>query len=101
MGLDSSAPTVSSGWLRQMRSASAVRRDRSPWKSPLMAWSTVCDDYFRVADHLSARSSASGLLKFQLAHVAVEGIQKVCWIRQARKMTTIDDGKILDRRMPG
>ncbi len=22
----------------------------APWKSPLMAWSTVCDDYFRVAD---------------------------------------------------
>jgi hypothetical protein len=21
-----------------------------PWKSPMMAWSTVCDDYFRVAD---------------------------------------------------
>jgi hypothetical protein len=23
----------------------------APWKSPLMAWRTVCDDYFRVADH--------------------------------------------------
>jgi hypothetical protein len=22
----------------------------APWKSPLMAGSTVCDDYFRVAD---------------------------------------------------
>ncbi len=22
----------------------------APWKSPLTAWSTVCDDYFRVAD---------------------------------------------------
>jgi hypothetical protein len=22
----------------------------APWKSPMMAWSTVCDDYFRVAD---------------------------------------------------
>lgn len=25
----------------------------APWKSPMMAWSTVCDDYFRVADHTS------------------------------------------------
>jgi len=23
----------------------------APWKSPMMAWSTVCDDYFQVADH--------------------------------------------------
>jgi len=22
---------------------------RARWKSPMMAWSTVCDDYFRVA----------------------------------------------------
>jgi hypothetical protein len=22
----------------------------APWKSPMMAWSTVCDDYLRVAD---------------------------------------------------
>jgi len=22
----------------------------APWKSPMMAWSTVCYDYFRVAD---------------------------------------------------
>jgi hypothetical protein len=21
------------------------------WKSPMMAWSTVCDDHFRVADN--------------------------------------------------
>jgi hypothetical protein len=24
-------------------------RDRSPWKSPMIAWRSVCDDYFRVA----------------------------------------------------
>ena len=23
----------------------------APWMSPLMAWSSVCNDYFRVADH--------------------------------------------------
>jgi hypothetical protein len=28
----------------------------APWKSPLMAWSTVCDDYFRVADDSEAES---------------------------------------------
>jgi hypothetical protein len=22
----------------------------APWESPMMAWRTVCDDYFRVAD---------------------------------------------------
>src|SRR5216683_45834 len=27
----------------------------APWKSPLMAWSTVCDDYFRVADNSLGR----------------------------------------------
>jgi hypothetical protein len=26
----------------------------APWKSPMMAWSTVCDDYFRVADQSGA-----------------------------------------------
>ena len=33
------------------RSARFEERDRSPMKSPMMAWSTVCDDYFRVADY--------------------------------------------------
>src|SRR5712664_624022 len=27
----------------------------APWSSPLMAWSTVCDDYFRVADNSPPR----------------------------------------------
>ncbi len=33
----------------------------APWKSPMMAWRTVCDDYFRVADHppASARWSSN------------------------------------------
>jgi hypothetical protein len=26
----------------------------APWKSPMMAWSTVCDDYFLVADDTGA-----------------------------------------------
>ena len=26
----------------------------APWKSPIMAWSTFCDDYFRVADDTPA-----------------------------------------------
>jgi hypothetical protein len=39
-----------------------MRRQAAPWKSPMMAWSTVCDDYSRiqygscaVGEHYDAR----------------------------------------------
>jgi hypothetical protein len=40
----------------------------APWKSPMMAWSTVCDDYFRVADDptTSARAPFCGILPVTL-----------------------------------
>jgi hypothetical protein len=31
----------------------------APWKLPMMTWSTVCDDYFRVADNPGAISRGS------------------------------------------
>jgi len=53
MGLDSSAPTVSGGWLWQnalgQRGSKCVTA--APWMSPMMAWSTVWDDCLRVADY--------------------------------------------------
>jgi hypothetical protein len=33
----------------------------APWKSPVMAWSTVCDDYFRVADYTPSDEPIPGL----------------------------------------
>jgi len=53
MGLDSSGRPDGE---RGMAVANALGQRGSkcvtavPWKSPIMAWSTVCDDYFRVAD---------------------------------------------------
>jgi hypothetical protein len=58
----------------------------APWKPPMMAWSTACDDYFRVADPgaitrakrptvaiLQVRVSATTLVSSQLCTVSTVG----------------------------
>jgi len=69
MGLDWSAPTVSGGWL--WANAFGHRRSKcvtaAPWKSPMMAWTTVCGDYFRVAEHPEVgQSTQASMILFSI-----------------------------------
>lgn len=65
--------------------AGGEENDFSLWQAPEVVGSHC---QFLVGDNLSARGSASGTLKSQFAPLAVEGIQKACWITQAREKST-------------
>ncbi len=55
----------------------------APWKSPLMAWSTVCDDYFRVADNsLGAKPELSGMSRLRSGPSTLEA-----WVQPFRRTT--------------
>ena len=67
-GFDEGARFECSDGERRMAVANALGQRGSkcvtaaPWKSPMMAWSTVWDDCFRVADH-SFKAVCSCLVK--------------------------------------
>jgi hypothetical protein len=55
---------------RRMAAANALgqrgskRASAVPWKSPMMAWSTACDDYFRFADKPSGTEFVTSQNRF-------------------------------------
>jgi hypothetical protein len=55
----------------------------APWKLPTMAWSTVCDDYFRVADSPLAGFTSGSCQGKNDTHDAPNRVARQCGIMRA------------------